>query len=208
MRTLGLLGCLVWLSTATATAQSAPLPATPAQPASQDPPPPPLVPPGMAPIAASPAPVATESQVVDYRWEILLADAASIGLVFSHTKPGPTIGALVYVLGGPVIHGSNDEGARTAISLGMRLGLPLIGAVGGAKLISARSSCARDDIDCDDGSLAGAFLGFSLGVLSAMILDTALLARPHVVHKETHRTWVPQLTLTPQQKTVGVLASF
>lgn len=206
---LGVLGCLVWLSTVTVTANAQPAPLQPPT-ASPDSPPPPLVPPGMAPLAAAPAPapVTTEPVTVDYRWQIALTDLASIGLVFSGTKPGPTIGALVYVLGGPVIHGSNDEGGRTALSLGMRLGLPLIGAVGGAKLISARTSCAQDDIDCDDGALAGAFLGFSLGVLSAMILDTALLARPHVVHKETRRTWVPQFTVTPQQKTVGVLASF
>lgn len=197
MRVLGFLWVVAWLSMTAANAQPAA---------------PPLAPPGMtAPgSAAATAAVAvtTESEVVDYRWQIAIADAASIALVFSQSRPGATIGAFVYLLGGPVIHGANGEGGRTAASLALRLGMPLAGALAGAKLASSRSSCSADDIDCDSGELAGGLLGFGVGVLGAMILDSALIARPHVVHKEPQRTWVPQFTVTPHQKTVGLLARF
>lgn len=196
MRSLGFLGVLVWTTTVSA------------QPAAV-----PLAPPGMtvpapAPAAAAPA---GESEVVNYRWQIAAADAASIALVLSQSRSVSTAGAFVYLLGGPVIHALNGEGNRTAGSLALRITLPLVGALAGAKLFDRRTSCAGDDIDCYSDDLAGAFVGFGVGALGAMIIDTALVARPHVVHKEPQRaaqTWVPQITVTPHQKTVGVLARF
>src|SRR5262250_2501173 len=80
-----------------------------------------FAPPGMVP--AAPA-LITEPVVEAYRWQIALADTASVVLLLSKTKEGASIGALTYLLAGPVIHGAHDEGGRTAASLGLRVGLP------------------------------------------------------------------------------------
>jgi hypothetical protein len=80
-----------------------------------------------------------------------------------------------------------------------------VGAIGVAALTTHK--CAADDDDCDDGSLGGAILGFGLGVLGAMVIDTALLARPVKSHK-TSTTWVPQVTATAQHVGLGIAGRF
>src|SRR5204863_129678 len=66
--------------------------------------------------------------------------------------------------------------------------------------------CSADDDDCDDGTLEGAILGFGLGMLAAMVIDTALIARP--VKAKPAVTWVPQVAVTPQQVGLGVVGRF
>jgi hypothetical protein len=121
---------------------------------------------------------------------------------------GVSLGALTYILGGPIVHGFHDEGGRMGVSLALRLGLPILLAYGGASLAQANSRCRADDDDCDGGALGGALLGFGLGVATAMVIDTAVIARPIEVRRPPSATWAPQIAVTPQRVGLGVIGRF
>jgi len=176
-----------------------------------------MSPPGAAPPAA-PAPsapssgatgTATPSATVSptakpegesYRWQIAAADATSFALALTGNRTALGAAGLTYLLGSPIIHGVHGQPARAGGSLALRLALPFFGAVVGA---------AADRCDgCDEGPIAGIFLGFGAGILGAMIIDNALIAQPLQVHKDTTMTWVPQIAVTPQRVGVGVMGQF
>lgn len=169
----------------------------------------PCVAPGTMPAGASrvmqPTLVIQDEPEIDYRWQVFLADSASLAIAFSGNKTGITLSGAGYVLAAPIIHLSHDEGGRAGASLLLRLGLPIAGAFGGAAL--TRHACAPDDEDCDDGALEGAILGFGLGILTAMVVDTAFIARPIKSHRTT-TTWVPQVAITGQHVGLGVAGRF
>jgi hypothetical protein len=110
------------------------------------------------------------------------------------------------VLGGPIIHAVHGQGVRTGASLALRVGLPIALAVAGAKL--AHHDCGPDDDDCDDGSLGGAILGFGVGIVTAMVVDSAVIAGAVEVRKPTGATWAPQIAVTPRHVGLGVVGRF
>jgi hypothetical protein len=221
MRVLRFAGCALLISISTAHAQPAPdseappsaAPVTPEPPPSAAPPaaPAPIGPapapalaaPGMTPAAPLPEPE-PELELENYRWQIVAADVASVVLVFSVRDAGASLGGLTYVLGGPVIHGAHGHGGRVIASLALRAGLPIAMAFGGAAL--ARHGCS--DEDCDDGSFGGAILGFGLGIVTAMVVDTALIAQPVEVRKHADATWAPQIAVTSRHVGLGVVGRF
>lgn len=221
MRILPTLGCALAISTA----HAQPVPASDAAPASDVAPsavpaPPaavpvapapestiPLAPPGLVPAAPLPAPEPA-FEVHNYRWQIAAVDAAGLALALSGNGTGVSLGALTYILGGPIMHGLHNEGGRMGVSLALRLGLPILLAYGGASLAQANNHCRPDDDDCDSGALGGAILGFGLGVATAMVIDTAVIARPIEVRRPPGATWAPQIAVTPQRVGLGVIGRF
>ncbi len=159
----------------------------------------------MTPAAPLPAPQ-PEIEIHDYRWQITAADIASIALAFSHSDTGLRLGGLTYALGGPIIHGVHGQGGRAGASLVLRIGLPIALAVAGAEL--AHHHCSPDDDDCDDGSLGGAVLGFGVGLVTAMVVDSAVIAGPVEVRKHAGVTWAPQITVTSRHAGLGVVGRF
>ena len=155
--------------------------------------------------AITPPAVAPEPEVESYRWQIVVADSASLALLFSASEPGVTAAGLTYVLGGPVIHGAHGEAGRTIASLVLRVGLPILGGACGAAL--TRRDCGPDDYDCDQG-FGGFLVGFGLGILTAMVVDTAVIARPLKVHRTADTTWAPRIAVTPQHVGLGVMGRF
>jgi hypothetical protein len=115
---------------------------------------------------------------------------------------------LGYLLAGPIIHGVHDQGGRVAASLGLRLLLPLAGGFGLAALAEHNSSCTPDDIDCDSGALFAGLFGFALGAVSAMVIDAAVIARPVEIHRTIAPSWAPQISVTPERTTFGVVGRF
>jgi hypothetical protein len=51
-------------------------------------------------------------------------------------------------------------------------------------------------------------VGIGLGMVTATILDTAVLAGPHVVRRQTRLTWVPRISVTSQRTSVGLATRF
>jgi hypothetical protein len=129
-----------------------------------------------------------------YGWETLLSDASvqvlgtAAGLAAdagygSGTRQSYVTGAqvligaavVVYGLGGPVVHLANGHAGKAAGSLGLRLALPVVGALAG--LLLARATCqsgGEGDVPCD--AIAGVF-GFFGGIAAAVAIDAAVLAR-------------------------------
>jgi hypothetical protein len=116
-----------------------------------------------------------------YGWQILLADASAVSLALlagvaaelDHTGDDTAgvpfgLGALAtYLLGGPVIHVAHDRVGAGLGSLGLRLGLPLVGFGVGA---AAAQGC--DGFLCEAG---GAALGGLVGIGAAIAIDAATL---------------------------------
>lgn len=218
MRLLWIVGCAAAISAARpqpAAVQAAPpLPpgvAAPTSAAAAAEPVPALAPPGMAPVQTASG---STSDVDSYRWQIAVADAASVALLLSSTHGYSTVGAWACLLGGPAIHLANHEGGRAGASLGLRFGLPALGALSGIAIASANANhgCSRDDqgrCDLFDRQLVGAVLGAGLGMLGAMIIDTTLLARPRVRHPPRAAvSWAPGVSFTSQRAGLGVLGRF
>ena len=135
-----------------------------------------------------------EPRTTWYGWQTLLADVSANALAAAairvaeaangtdtrqsyETGAQVLIGAavVVYGLGGPVVHLANGHAGKAAGSLGLRLALPVVGALAG--LLLARATCDRGgegDVPCD--AIAGVF-GFFGGIAAAVAIDAAVLAR-------------------------------
>lgn len=160
----------------------------------------------MTPPAPPSAPL-PEVEIEDYRWQIAVVDAAGLALAFSQNQTGTSLGGLAYALGGPVIHGMHGHGGRVLASMALRVGLPLALAIGGGEL--GRQDCSGpDDYDCGGANIGGALLGFGLGVVTAMVVDDALIARPVAIRKHDDATWAPQIAVTPRHVGLGALGRF
>ena len=119
-----------------------------------------------------------------YGWQTLLVDAATVALAATvgtvdsgDRQVENVIAGMVlvpYALGGPVVHAAHGQWGRAGASLGLRLGAPTVGALGGYLVGSA--SCARPDTSDVPCAAVGAGLGLLAGGAAAIILDAAVLA--------------------------------
>jgi len=119
-----------------------------------------------------------------YGWETLSLDAAAIGLgvmSFSTFDGKGTGGALVgsgalstYAFGAPAVHLLRDQPSKAMVSLGLRVGLPVL-AVGVVTLGHDERCTAPDEARCEPYRrrllLAGA-----LSAALVSVIDGALLA--------------------------------
>lgn len=125
-----------------------------------------------APTAPSGRPGPTTRLTSWYGYQILLSDAAFIGLGFYTDKvevwfPG--------YLGAPIlIHALHRRVELAVLSPAARLILPLVGLAIG----SQHTSCNAGGDECHQG---GAFVGASVGALVAMLLDWGLAWNREVV---------------------------
>lgn len=145
------------------------------------------------PAVAQPAPVAPpvdeaihplqpeESPRRWYGWQTLATDGGALLLIgASISMAGGSgdsasatfgVGALgAYALGGPIVHFAHANVGRGLASLGIRVGAPVVLAYAGVLLEN-----------CGNGGgefcgLGGAVLGFSAGIISAVVIDSAVLA--------------------------------
>ncbi len=143
--------------------------------------------------AAEPDPPTTS-----YRGQVIASDAvAAVGfLVLRNTdSPNKTLAKLdvvLYLAGGPFIHGEHQQGHRMLASAGLRLGLPfLAGGIG-----YAIDDCPH----CAPGESNFAY-GLLVGGLAAMILDETLIATPV---SAPSRGVLPAVTATRGGATFGV----
>jgi hypothetical protein len=108
-----------------------------------------------------------------YGWEILLVDAAALGVMIAAGRADSDavawVGFGAYAAGGPLLHAIHGNGGRAATSGVLRVGLPL--TLG----LLASAACDGDGeefLGCL-GPVGGAMLG---GAAIALIVDYAILA--------------------------------
>lgn len=132
-----------------------------------------------APAAAEPSPAPPARKHTHwYGWQTIIVDGMSLlvmPVMAAETNSSSVVALAVgsYALGGPIVHLAHGEIARAAGSLGLRVGLPFVGAIGGAMVEG--SSCHGEFC-----GLRGAVLGGALGVLAAVVIDPAALAYERV----------------------------
>jgi hypothetical protein len=106
-------------------------------------------------------------------------DGAGIGLFIagmaSQASALAGVGTVGYFFGSPIVHLAHGRPGAALGSFAMHAGLPLIGAGVGV----AAADCNKDH---DEGwcGVGEAGLGALLGIVSATVLDTALLAHERV----------------------------
>jgi hypothetical protein len=105
----------------------------------------------------------------------LLVDGASIGLFIAgaagDASPLVGLGAAGYFLGSPIVHFAHGRPGAAVGSLGLHLGLPVIGA--GIGLAAADCHNDHEEGWCGVGEMG---IGLLLGIVGATVLDTTLLA--------------------------------
>jgi len=212
MRSIWLLVGLLGSDALTGMASADPAPAPPvlAPPSSVRPvPPADLDPPrSMRPL---PPQAYVEETEPSYRAHLFVADVAALGLTLTRSNGGILAGTAVYLLDGLVIHGMHDRMGRGLGSLALRAGLPVLGAIVGGAIWwhsqDARCRAGDPDFCSDDEFNVGGLYGFGLGILSAMVLDTAILARP-ATRKRPAYTWSPNVLATREHVALGITGSF
>jgi hypothetical protein len=130
-----------------------------------------------------------------YGWQVAVADALSVGLIAAGlavagsadesdsaiARTGvvlSSLGFVAYLGGAPVLHGVHERPALRALgSLGLRVGLPLVGVGLGTALANCGSS---NDDSFGEGfcEVVGGGLGLVIGMVTAMVMDAALSFEP------------------------------
>jgi hypothetical protein len=128
-----------------------------------------------------------------YGYQTFLSDAASTALFMlgpqgtilcCTDRPGlMVLGAAGYLLGAPLVHLIGHDQPGTALkSLGLRVALPIGGAIAGALIggIADSGTTHSQDWDGPPGWFIGGAVGFVLGIPLAMIIDWSVLSREPV----------------------------
>jgi hypothetical protein len=131
-----------------------------------------------------------------------IADVLLVTSLATDNVPTAVAGGLIYGWGPPVVHFAHRHAGRGFGSFGIRVALPLVGALIST---SAASGCSRTE-DCWDRTVN---IGLGAGFLSAAAIDAAFLA------------WEPQpsryarasgagigLTLSPTVNVASTLLGF
>jgi tetratricopeptide (TPR) repeat protein len=115
-----------------------------------------------------------------YGWQTLVVDGAAVllgvaGAVLAVSSssgesagvPVASLGVITYFLGGPSVHVAHNNLGRGLGSLGLRIGVPIVGGAIG---------CAANDRSGEFRCLAGFVIGAALGAVPAVIIDAGVLA--------------------------------
>jgi hypothetical protein len=161
----------------------------------------------MLPMPVAPVADAPPMKSSWYGGQILLVDALSIGVIVLGAGSSDGAEALVpmgvggYLLGGPIVHWGHGNVGKGFGSLGLRVGAPIVGAFAGAGME-----------DCSGGGelcgLAGAFVGFLVGVTAAIVIDSAALAYEEVPAQTEAIRVVPSLGASRDGLSLGLSGSF
>ena len=169
-------------------------------------------PPGATP-TLSPPKVTRE---ISYSHQTLASDGIAAVLViaaFRQDNPYSGLallmcGADVYALGAPIVHLANREVGNSLKSLGLRVGLPWLGAMAGG-MVGPKDTVKCDGVSGCPGSqesAMGVAIGAGLGALAAVVIDARYVARKRVT--EAAPSFAPTASYSPAGWSVGVGGSF
>jgi hypothetical protein len=159
-----------------------------------------------------------------YGWQTLLVDAvgpatlltarAAVGPSFPSTV-GPAFwvaGASSYALGAPVVHAAHGQWGRAAGSLGLRIGLPLGGALMGYGIAQAtlQGGGGGDDHGGAQSTVLYLFTlgGGLVGAITAAFVDACALAYEPEARGSDKPVVAPTVSLVRGGGSVGVVGQF
>ena len=177
--------------------------------------PPGLTPPGLEeppppPNAQPPAPSNQPAQ--SYRTMTFAADAAAVGMLFlaidNENEDLAKLSLGTYLFGAPLVHVVKNRPSRALASLGLRVGLPILGGMLG-EAMHEEPECYEYDYcgDYYEGPSDEAVLGIVGGALAAMVIDTAYLAKVDPPKRE-QPSWTPTARATKGGFALGVNGRF
>jgi len=195
--------------------------AEPVFPALASPPPPPPSAPttrAIDPADLPPSEPSTPRALRWYGWETLLVDSAAFGAMVAgaNTRSGGGallgIGAVVYLGGGPLVHGARGHADKSAADLVIRLLAPLGAGFAGA-VIGGSSPCPSTEWVCLNG-VWGFAEGLLVGEGIAVAADALFLAWDRAPAPKTDTTarrgvtWSPALGVSQHGGSLGVGGAF
>jgi len=202
------------LSVGMAGAQASPLGPTSSPPVTEQ---------GPAFVAGPRAPTGAEGAAVasnpsppgSMRWygvETLLVDVGGVSALIAAgaTRRDTSaaladLGVATYFLGGPIVHIAEGHAREAGLSFGLRVGAPLAGGVSGYLL--GEATCAKDDGEVPCPAVTAA-LGMLSGMVSAILVDAAVLSDdPEPSSPETPH-FAPTLSFTKSGATAGLVGAF
>ncbi len=147
-----------------------------------------------------------------YGYQTLLTDVAAAGMFGLAVKSGSSMFAVAsvstYVLGAPIVHFAHGHVGKGFGDLGLRLGLPVGGALVGAGLACAFGGCSGKGDFAGYAPAIGGVLGAASGGVAAMILDWALISREPAAPRAAKVRLTPSLAITPAGGSVGLGGAF
>ncbi len=120
-----------------------------------------------------------------YGWQTLLVDVPSLSIWIVAAEVHPSSSALVglgfagFLFGAPIVHGAHGHWGKFGASIGMRAGTILLGVIGAAGCFESEAFEVASSRPCPTGYAALLVVG-SLGILAAVAVDAAALAREDV----------------------------
>ena len=132
-----------------------------------------------------------------YGWQVAAADGAALGIGIASEQPEIALG---WIGTGAAVHAVHHHYGRAVLSVGMRLGLPILGMAIGE---SSAKGCNGDL--CDLGpTLAGGLVGMG----AAEIIDLVQSTDEHEVLPAPSRSWTPVASVRHGGGTLGIAARF
>jgi hypothetical protein len=107
--------------------------------------------------------------------DALAASLMAVGVASS--SGGLFLGSgVAFTLGGPIVHGIHRDGGKAVVSLGLRVGLPVVGGLVGVFAGASGGEDCEGDMCQLSGVAAGGAVGLGLGMVAASALDVTFLA--------------------------------
>ncbi len=131
----------------------------------------------------------SEAEWESYAHWVVASDLTAVLLFFGALEGPGEFGyasAATYLVGSPAVHVAHGEIGKAALSLGLRLGIPLTAMVV-VDALNQSPHCPADDAQENDGYCKPIFdrmvKAGALGMLLAMVIDPVFLARRPVPRK-------------------------
>jgi hypothetical protein len=150
-----------------------------------------------------------------YGWQILVSDVASVTVFVAGVGTDGTEGAVLiwggvagYLVAPPFIHVANDQPDESASSVGLRMAAPIVGFYLGG-LVGGGASRGCDGAYCQAaGTVAGAGIGFIVGVATAITIDATVFANKPVLRERAAISIAPSVAATPKAVFAGLRGTF
>jgi hypothetical protein len=131
-------------------------------------------PPGLTPTAATTTAAPVEDN--SYRLQIGIANAAGIAMIVATAGSDRALELSIatFIFASPAVHLFHDRPTRALASLGLHVGVPLLGILVGVGVGGGNRPADEDDLG---PAIIGGLIGAAAGAAIASIIDISVLAK-------------------------------